>query len=206
MLAAADLRAIYALLDQGQTVDAAGGAVDCGSRCDKFCCRPGNTTKYLLPGERQFLEAATRARGDPPFAFRDLYFFESLDEPPERACACEPLRELRPFNCRVFPYSPALEGHRVVGVKKSRLKYLAPCWIEEPAARWRAGAVEAWQRVLDDVDSRLLFCRLGALWEWHQASERGEQVGHALTAVAGIDADDVEDCWARVARFFSRTD
>jgi len=71
VLSAADLRAIYRLLDVGQTVDTAGHAVDCGQRCDKFCCRPGNTTKYLLPGEREFLEDGMRARGDPPFAFKN---------------------------------------------------------------------------------------------------------------------------------------
>lgn len=206
MLTAADLRAIYALLDVGQTVDAAGHAVDCGQRCDKFCCRPANTTKYLLPGEREFLEEGMRARGDPPFAFKNLYYFESIEEPPTRACACEPLRELRPFNCRVFPYSPSLEGRMVAGLKKSKLKYLEPCWIEEPAPAWRDGAVQAWQRVLDDVDSRLLFCRLGALWEWNQAVERGEQAGHAMVALAQIRAEDDDDTWARVARFFSRTD
>ncbi len=206
MLEPHDFRAIYALLDVGQTIDAAGRAVDCGVRCDKFCCRPDNTTKYLLPGERRFLEDAMAARGDAPLAFKDLYFFESLDEPPDRACACEPLRELRPFNCRVFPYSPALEGTRVVGVKKSKLAYLAPCWIEAPAPRWRDGAVAAWQRVLDDVDCRQLFCRLGALWEWHQLSERGQATGHAMQAVAAIDAHDEADSWARVTRFFSRTD
>ncbi len=206
MLTPDDLRAIYRLLDQGQTVDVTGDPVDCGVRCDKFCCRPGNTTKYLLPGEREFLESAMAERGDPPFAFKNLYYFESIDEPPTRACACEPLRELRPFNCRIFPYSPRLDGRTVVGLKKSRLKYLAPCWIDEPAPRWGAGAVQAWQRVLDDVDARLLFCRLGALWEWNQATERGEQAGHAVTALAQISADDDDDTWARVARFFSRTD
>ena len=206
MLRADELVAIYALLEHGQTVDPKGAPVDCGERCDKFCCRPGNTTKYLLPGEREFLESAMRERGDPPFAFKSLYWFESLDEPPTRACACEPLRELRPFNCRVFPYSPRLEGRRVVGLKKSRLKYLEPCWIEEPAPAWQAGAVQAWQRVLDDTDSRLLFCRLGALWEWNQASERGEEAGHALVALAQIRPEDDDDTWARAARFFSRTD
>ena len=206
MLTADELRAIYRLLDQGQTVDTAGNAVDCGERCDKFCCRPGNTTKYLLPGEREFLESAMLERGDPPFAFKSLYYFESIDEPPTRACACEPLRELRTFNCRVFPYSPQLDGRVVVGLKKSKLKYLEPCWIHEPAPRWRDSAVQAWQRVLEDVDSRLLFCRLGALWEWHQATERGEQPGHALAALAHISAEDDDDSWARVARFFSRTD
>jgi len=206
MLADDDFRAIYDLLDVGQTVDDAGRAVDCGIRCDKFCCRPDNTTKYLLPGERRFLDAALAARGRAPLACKDLYYFESLDEPPDRACACEPLRELRPFNCRVFPYSPALEGTRVVGLRKSKLQYLAPCWIDEPAPRWRDGAISAWQRVLDDVDGRLLFCRLGALWEWHQASERGEAAGHAVQAVASIDGTDEADTWARAARFFSRTD
>src|SRR6185503_10014385 len=129
-----DFYAVYALLDVGQTVDDAGAVVDCGVQCDKHCCRPGQTTKYLLPGERRFLADAIGARGgDAPFTFQNLGFFDSIVEPPvtTRACACEPLRDLRPFNCRVFPYSPRIDddGRTVVGLKKGKFKYLEPCWI-----------------------------------------------------------------------------
>ncbi len=206
MFSAEEFREVYALLNVDQTVDDAGAAVDCGVRCDKHCCRPGQTTKYLLPGERGFLSEALADRGEPPFAFTSLGFFDSIVEPPTRACACEPLRELRPFNCRVFPYSPRFEGRRVVGVKKGDFKYLEPCWITTPAPRWENNAVDVWQRVLDDTDNRAFFARLGTLWEWHKAAERGEEPGHVLTALAALDQAGDDDVWECAVRFFSRTD
>jgi hypothetical protein len=206
MFDAAAFREVYALLGADQTVDEHGVAVDCGVQCDKHCCRPGNTTKYLLPGERGFLADALAEKGDPPFAFASLGFFDSIVEPPTRACACEPLRELRPFNCRIFPYSPRLEGRTVAGLKKGKLAYLAPCWITVPAPQWEKNAVAVWQRVLDDDDNRALFARLATMWEWHKATERGEDPGHVLVALAELDRADVDEVWARAARFFSRTE
>lgn len=197
-------RRLYALLSGDQTVDERGGAVDCGVRCDKHCCRPGNTTKYLLPGERSFLEEALAERGDPPFAFKSLGYFETIVEPPERSCACEPLRELRPFNCRIFPYGPDVDGRRVAGLVKGRQSYLEPCWITAPAPRWREQAMEAWQRVLDDDDNRDLFARLCTLWEWNRDVEEGRDPGPVLLALSGLDAADDDERWARAARFFKR--
>lgn len=197
-------RRLYALLAGDQTVDETGVAVDCGVRCDKHCCRPGNTTKYLLPGERSFLEEELAARGGPPFAFRSLGYFETIVEPPEQACACEPLRELRPFNCRIFPYGPDVEGKKVVGLWKGKQSYLEPCWIAVPAPRWRTAAVAAWQMVLDDDDNRDLFARLCTLWEWNQAVEEGKDPGPVLFALSGLDAADDDERWARAGRFFKR--
>lgn len=206
MFAPADFRRLYSLLSGDQTVDEHGCAVDCGVRCDKHCCRPGHTTKYLLPGEHAFLEEALAERGDPPFAFKSLGYFDTIVEPPERACACEPLRELRPFNCRIFPYGPNVVGQRVEGLRKGRMSYLEPCWIEKPAPQWEEAAIEAWQLVLDDPDNRDLFARLCTLWEWNQALERGEEPGPVLLALAGLDAADDDERWARVGRFFRRSE
>jgi hypothetical protein len=197
-------RRLYALVAGDQTVDEGGAAVDCGVRCDKHCCRPGHTTKYLLPGERSFLEAALEERGDPPFSFKSLGYFETIVEPPERPCACEPLRELRPFNCRIFPYGPVVEGRKVTGLLKGKQSYLEPCWITVPAPRWRDDAIAAWQMVLDDEESRDLFARLCTLWEWNQALERGEDPGPVLYALSGLDAADTDERWARAGRFFKR--
>ena len=206
MFQADDFLEVYALLGVDQTVDDDGRGVDCGVRCDKHCCRPGQTTKYLLPGERGFLADALADRGDPPFSFASLGFFDTIVEPPTRACACEPLRELRPFNCRIFPYSPRIEGHVVAGLKKGKLSYLEPCWITEPAPQWEKNAVRVWQRVLDDADNRNLFARLATMWEWHKAVERGEEPGHVLSALAVLDSCDDDELWARATRFFSRSE
>lgn len=197
-------RALYGLLSGDQTVDD-DGPVDCGVRCDKFCCRPGHTTKYLLPGERDFLSVAMRERGE-VFHGVSLGFFDSIDEPLDRACACETLRELRPFNCRIFPYSPVFDERRVVGLKKGKLAQFEPCWITTPNPSWEKDAIVAWQNVLDDADNRALFARLTTMWEWHKAVERGEEPGHVLVALATLDNADDDELWSRALRFFSRSD
>jgi len=197
---------LYTLVSGDQTVDDKGVSIDCGIRCDKHCCRPGNTSKYLLPGERAFLEDALADRGEPPFGFASFGYFDTIVEPPTRACACEPLRDLRPFNCRIFPYGPVIEGTRVTGLRKGKLKYLEPCWITVPAAPWGRDAMTAWQRVLDDRDNLDLFARLSTLWEWNVAVEHGQDPGHVLAALAGLAAADEEERWRRCARFFSRSD
>jgi hypothetical protein len=206
MFDAAAFEELYRLVSGDQTVDDAGHPVDCGVRCDKHCCRPGHTTKYLLPGERQYLEAALDARGDMPFGFRSLGYFDTIVEPEDRPCACEPLRDLRPFNCRIFPYGPHVEGRTVVRLRKGKLSYLEPCWISTPAPRWERDAIAAWQMVLDDVDNLELFARLCTLWEWNQACERGEDPGPVLLALSGLDQADDDERWARAARFFQRTE
>jgi hypothetical protein len=114
------------------------------------------------------------------------------------------LREYRTFNCRVFPYSPRIEERRVVGLKKGTFKYLEPCWITAPAPKYEENAIRAWQMVLDDPDNRMLFARLSTLWEWHKATERGEDPGHVLTHL--IELDQADDVWPRAAKFFSRTE
>ena len=205
MFDTATFTAVYSLLEGDQTLDDAGAGVDCGVRCDAFCCRPGNTTKYLLPGERRFLEEALAPHGGVPFRFVNLGFFESIVEPPasERPCACAPARAFRTFNCRVFPYLPVLSGRDVTAVKKSKAAHLGACWIETPAGPWARRAVDAWQRVLDDDDNRRLFARLGALWEWTERSDRGEAVGSSLAILEQILTANDEELWRRCAAFFA---
>jgi len=203
---AKDFQELYALVSGDQTIDDIGASVDCGIRCDKHCCRPGHTSKYLLPGERAFLEDALAERGDPPFGFASLGYFETIVEPNTRACACEPLRDLRPFNCRIFPYGPRIEGTEVKGLQKGNRKHLEPCWITTPAPMWEKDAVQAWQRILSDEDNLVFFARLATLWEWNQAADRGEDPGHVLVALASLEAASPKERWALCARFFSRSD
>jgi hypothetical protein len=204
-------RALYSLLSVDQTVDDAGAAVDCGVRCEQFCCRPGQTTKYLLPGERNYIADALAQQGvddDDGLRFTSLGYFDTIIEPMSRPCACMHMREYRTFNCRVFPFSPRIDvdTRRVVGLKKGSFKYLEPCWITTPAPQYEENAVRAWQMVLDDTDNRMLFARLSTLWEWHKATERGEEPGHVLTHLLELDQAPPDELWPRAARFFSRSE
>ncbi len=204
MLSADQLRELYRLLDADQTVDDDGQPVDCGVRCDKHCCKP-DITKYLLPGERAFLELELAER-DAGFALGTSGFFDTIIADPALACACDSVRALRPFNCRVFPYGARVVDKKVVDLVKGKQAYLAPCWIETPGATWRAGAMKAWQIVLDDADCRRLFAKLTTLWEWNRALERGEEPGPVLLLLATLERADDDELWVLATRFFGRKD
>ena len=209
MLDAAAFREIYALLDQDQTVDEEGRGVDCGVQCGQHCCGP-EISKYLLPGERAFLESELDASGRAPFKFSYGFFdtFVGLSSPADKpsTCACQQVRDLRPFNCRVFPYGAKVVDRRVVDLVKGKQDYLAPCWIETPGAAWKQGALRAWQIVLDDPDARKLYAKLTTLWEWHRATEKGENPGSVLVGLASFERADDDELWARAVRFFGRSD
>lgn len=205
MLDADAFREIYALLDEDQTVDDSGGAVDCGIQCGQHCCGP-EISKYLLPGERVFLEQELDAAGQQPFQFSYGFFDTFVGLETSRGCACQQVRALRPFNCRVFPYGAKVVDRRVVDLVKGKQDYLAPCWIETPGPTWKRGALRAWQIVLDDADARKLYAKLTTLWEWHRAVEKGENPGSVLVGLARFESADDDELWARAARFFGRTD
>src|SRR5690348_9697621 len=104
----AGFRALYDLLSGDQTLDVLNQPVDCGIACGQACCNPAQSTKYLLPGERAFLEGELAQRPE-PFGMGSLGFFDTLLATPSRMCACAPHRDVRPFNCRVFPYGPHID-------------------------------------------------------------------------------------------------
>lgn len=209
MLRADQFREIYALLDADQTVDDNGACVDCGVRCGKHCCKP-DITKYMLPGERSFLESELRARvdaGDESWRFSTNGFFDTyVGVDHDAPCACQKMRDLRPFNCRVFPYGAKIVDKRVIDLVKGKQAYLEPCWIEVPGPTWRAGALKAWQIVIDDPDCRALFAKLTTLWEWNRALERGEEPGPVLVVLTQLEHIDDDERWARASRFFGRKD
>lgn len=206
MLTDAQFEQIHMLLEHGQTLDDAGQPVDCGVRCGKFCCSPA-TTKYLLPGEGAWLERKMQQTGAHVFRVESLFFFDTFHSTVGRTdCICDAARALRPFNCRAFPYAPSIEGDRVVGLHRNKLGYLEPCWIERPGYAWARGAIRAWQIVLDDADTRLLFAKMAILWEWNQALERGEEPGPVLLALAQLDATNDAAVWGAARRFFHRSE
>ncbi len=198
-------RALYQLLSGDQTLDQAGAPLDCGVRCGQFCCGHSNTFKYLLPGEGAFLEEAFATRGPMPWRFTRPGLFD-LCEPVDvtAPCSCAPHRDLRPFNCRIFPYGPRIAGNRVVGLGKSTQRYLEPCWIATPAPRWREAGIQAWQMVLDDRDNRLLFAMFGFFWDLSQASARGETMPDPQGALAALLRQDDATLWDRVGSAFHR--
>lgn len=205
MLDADAFKEIYALLDQDQTVDDYGRAVDCGVQCGQHCCGP-QISKYLLPGERAFLQRELDASGRAPFHFSYGFFDTFVGLPNGPSCACQNVRDLRPFNCRVFPYGAKVVDRKVVDLVKGKQSYLAPCWIDTPGPKWKEGALRAWQLVLDDADARRLYAKLTTLWEWHRAVENGSNPGSVLVGLASFESADEDELWARATRFFGRVD
>lgn len=154
MFDGARFQSLYQLLS-GEMVD-----VDCGIQCNKHCCN--NNTRYLLPGELEYLQGTGAGA-----AFRPVpnLYFTSFDRAEGHGCACEQLRELRPFNCRIFPFRPRFEGGEVVGIVKARGPAFLPCWVQQPLPAWGEAATEAWRAVLSDRDNALFYARLSVLTE-----------------------------------------
>jgi hypothetical protein len=153
---------LYQLLS-GEMVD-----VDCGIQCQKHCCN--HNTRYLLPGELKFLHASGVAAAFKPI---DHLYFTSFDRAEGHGCACDQLRELRPFNCRIFPFRPRFENGEVVGIKKARGPAFLPCWVEQPLPSWGEAATEAWRLVLADRDNALFYAKLNALTELVSREKQG---------------------------------
>lgn len=150
MLSQKQIREVYRLLDHGMV------EIDCGVRCEQFCCT-GAAVKYLLPGEFALF---TRHHPDVPVARKPWY-----DQVVQGQCCC--VREHRMFACRAFPFRPVLEATslRAVDLRKVRNPVFAPCWIESPGSDWRERAIEAWTIVLSDRDNRVLYGRIQYLRE-----------------------------------------
>jgi hypothetical protein len=195
-----DFDALYAQLS-GDMVD-----LDCGVRCGKFCCDPNNTTKYLLPGEAELLQA--RGAGS-VLAFIDNMYFWSYGataggEGERQGCACTAMRGARPFCCRVFPFRPRIEGGAVVDVQKAKGAHFAPCWIEAPLPQWAQDATVAWGRVLADRDNLAFYAQLALLFDMAADDAQGG-AGAALAQIAALDRAPHDELLDRAKRFFDRT-
>jgi hypothetical protein len=207
MLTDDQLRNIYRLINSGQTLDNEGQPIDCGKRCGTFCCK-GNLSKPLLPGEKKFLERETAALPADVFSFKSLRWLEMFEaaEGNTATCMCASTRYLRPFACRMFPYVPMLEGDRVVSVSRTKMNYIATCWIEVPGAAWARGAVDAWKMVLEDADARAMYARLGVMWEWGRLPDQDLHREAMHNALEAMDEKNRDVTFALAKRFFSRSD
>lgn len=128
---------------------------DCGLKCDKYCCRAENTIKYLLPGEDEYFIKASPNN----FQFVEYYLFTSY-RAKDQICSCT--RELRPFCCRIFPFRPVIDltSYKVVGLSKVKAEgFDKYCWINQVRQEWQNKAIEAWQKVLSDIDNLQFYAR-----------------------------------------------
>lgn len=150
MLTRAQFLEVYELLDRGM-VD-----VDCGIRCERFCCT-GAAVKYLLPGEELLF-----APSHPELPLLDKPWYLQVVQD---TCSC--VREHRMFACRAFPFRPVLapDSFAVVGLRKVQNATFAPCWVEQPLPDWRTRAIDAWGIVVGDLDNRRLYGRIHFLRE-----------------------------------------
>src|SRR6185369_3208586 len=98
---------LYNLLD-GDMIE-----VDCGVKCEKYCCRAADAVKYFLPGEAEFFSLQN-------FLLVDHYLFTGYRAANGSECACT--RQLRPFCCRIFPFRPVIDPERrlVTDLQKAR--------------------------------------------------------------------------------------
>lgn len=141
---------------------------DCGIKCGQFCCvdkQGGELVRYLLPGERIYLEQQgffSFVELDTTFAILPqedfLYYYKAQTL---NSCACEQVRNYRPFVCRMFPFRPVFdkETNKIVEIEKVTNPFFAPCWITEPLPTWRSKAIKAWNYLLSDLDNLIFFAR-----------------------------------------------
>lgn len=136
--------------------------VDCGIRCGKFCCvgdgQSDNAFKYFLPGEAEYLVG----HGFHNYAvLEDFGFLIHYHAIKADSCACQQLRQHRPFCCRAFPFRPVIneqEG-RVIDLVKASEQRFPLCWIAAPLADWRTRAIAAWNFILSDLTNLQFYAR-----------------------------------------------
>lgn len=133
---------------------------DCGTKCGKFCCVGTDdgdyAFKYLLPGEELFLiEQGFHEHA----SLEDFGFLISYRGFDHQACPCQPMRNYRPFCCRMFPYRPQFNNNKVIDIYKTKNANFYPCWIGDPLKTWRKRAIEAWNYLFSDRDNLIFYAR-----------------------------------------------
>jgi hypothetical protein len=155
MFTAANFEELYQMLNLDMVT------VDCGIKCNKFCCisqdgKTDNTFRYLLPGEAEYVVT----QGFHQYADLEDYIYAIRYAGKDiTVCSCENIRNYRPFCCRVFPFRPVIDEQdcKVIDIVKASNSYFAPCWITEVLPEWKKVAILAWDYVLSDKDNLVFY-------------------------------------------------
>lgn len=129
---------------------------NCGERCGFHCCRPYDENgdrfgMYLLPLEFEYMQCDTPAD-------YEIHSAEFYDLPPrikkryymycheEKGC----LRELRPIQCRTYPFEPHLDkGELILVIEKTQIH---ECPLLNEYKQWQPsfidGIYKGWELLL----------------------------------------------------------
>jgi hypothetical protein len=195
MFGAAEFVKLYDILS-GYMID-----VDCGERCGKYCCGHGYMAKYLLPGEKAHL---VEQGIESTVIFVESAHITGYRGRHDPSCACDTIRDIRPFCCRMFPFRPVIDNAQVVGLVKATGDRLAPCWIEKPLPPWEQAAIEAWRYVLSDRANLEFFAKISILYEMATSDELRPDWS-PLAILASLGERPADELMVECARFFGRT-
>lgn len=127
---------------------------NCGLLCDFHCCRSHERDHrlgmYLLPGEFKAMqghhadyEVHSRYHYELPDGIKHLHYIFCSDD-----SGC--LRELRPIQCRTYPFEPHLEDGKLYLVVEQ--EQLHDCPLLKTPEKWRRafvqGVYKGWQLLL----------------------------------------------------------
>jgi hypothetical protein len=184
---------------------------DCGIRCGKFCCigdgQTDNAFKYLLPGEAEYLVGHNYHHHAVLEDFGFLIHYHSIEP---GVCACQNVRNYRPFCCRMFPFRPLIDQSRttVVDLTKTRNELFSPCWVEQPLSPWRARAIDAWNFLFTDRIYLQFYARYYLCLKKSETSSASFARAMAededfRLSIIGLDSLSVEQLWRLCAMFFA---
>jgi hypothetical protein len=183
---------LYHLLD-GDMVE-----VDCGVRCEHYCCSAADAVKYFLPAEEDYFSSP------PNLEIFDHFLFTGYRSRDGNRCACT--RDARPFCCRIFPFRPIIDPdlYRVVDLTRARgAGFDTHCWVTEPLDEWKLNAIEAWQFVLSDKENLGFYARYSIFLD-HARSRPYASTSSVLFDVAEKMVEMTEvDLWRASAKFFN---
>lgn len=192
--------------------------IDCGSTtfstCHRFCCgcnskQPG-PTKWLLPNEVFFLvENNFHTFAD----IQNLGYMFIYNSHQSLTCACEKIREYRPFCCRIFPFRPVLDVNtkKVTDIFRNHV-HDSPCWISFPSHLWKAKAIQAWHFVFSDLDNLRFFSRIYLILDLAKKLPLGTSFSDAFKIypaeerkILSIETLSLDELWTLSAKYFLST-
>ncbi|MCL2159148.1 MAG: hypothetical protein FWH48_07060 [Oscillospiraceae bacterium] len=127
---------------------------DCGTLCDKICCKGDKAGMLLFPGEESIFE------GIVGFQIEEI---EYMEKPGIKLLMCdgECERGLRPLNCRIFPVAPLVdENGGIDAVADIRGRRMCPIWDLKYVDRAFVRAVKKAFELLAKDSEMLAFMRL----------------------------------------------